>query len=105
MKCDIAIIGGSMGGVAAALSALEGGYKVILTEATDWLGGQMTSQGTSAFDEHPYIEHDGCTQRYQELRQRIRQHYQDRYGVEGMKMVMHLTQVMVGLVVYALSPK
>ncbi len=82
---DIAIIGGSMGGVAAALAALEAGYKVILTEATNWLGGQMTSQGTSAFDEHPFIEQDGCTQHYQELRQRIRQHYQDRYGVEGMK--------------------
>jgi NADPH-dependent 2,4-dienoyl-CoA reductase/sulfur reductase-like enzyme len=54
--CDIAIIGGSMGSVAAALTALEQGYKVILTEATDWLGGQMTSQGVSAFDEHPHIE-------------------------------------------------
>lgn len=48
LKCDIAIIGGSMGGVAAALAALNQGYKVILTEATDWLGGQMTSQGVSA---------------------------------------------------------
>jgi hypothetical protein len=82
LSTDIAIIGGSMGGVAAALSALEAGYKVILSESTDWLGGQMTSQGTSAFDEHPLIEQGGCTQRYQELRQRIRQHYQDRYDLK-----------------------
>jgi hypothetical protein len=81
--CDIAIIGGSMGGVAAALAVLEQGYKVILTEATDWLGGQMTSQGVSAFDEHPHIETFGCTRRYSELRQRIREHYQERYGVNA----------------------
>ncbi len=79
--CDIAIMGGGMGGVAAALAALEQGYKVILTETTDWLGGQMTSQGVSAFDEHPHIETFGCTKRYAELRQRIRTYYQEKYGV------------------------
>lgn len=82
-KCDIAIIGGSMGGVAAALAALEAGYKVILTEATDWLGGQMTSQGVSAFDEHPHIETFGGTKRYSDLRERIRRHYQEKYDVDG----------------------
>jgi FAD dependent oxidoreductase len=80
-QCDIAIIGGSMGGVAAALAALEQGYSVILTEATDWLGGQMTSQGVSAFDEHPPIETFGCTKRYRKLRERIRKHYQEKYGI------------------------
>jgi hypothetical protein len=81
LRCDIAIIGGSMGGVAAALAALEQGYSVILTEATDWLGGQMTSQGVSALDEHPHIEVFGCTKRYKELRERIRNHYQESYSV------------------------
>ena len=84
-KCDIAIIGGSMGGVAAALAALERGYNVILTETTDWLGGQMTSQGVSAFDEHPPIETLGCTERYSELRQRIREVYQEKYNVHPVK--------------------
>lgn len=81
-QCDIAIIGGSMGGVAAALVALAAGYKVILTEATDWLGGQMTSQGVSAFDEHPHIETFGRTKRYSELREGIRKHYQQKYGLD-----------------------
>jgi FAD dependent oxidoreductase len=81
LSCDVAIIGGSMGGVAAALSALESGASVILTEATDWLGGQMTSQGVSALDEHPYIESFGGTRSYYELRQRIRSHYQKRYNL------------------------
>jgi hypothetical protein len=80
LQCDIAIIGGSMGGVAAALAALEQGYKIIMTEETDWLGGQMTSQGVSAFDEHPHIEIYGCTKRYAQLRQRIRTYYQEKYG-------------------------
>ncbi|CAN5778566.1 FAD-dependent oxidoreductase [soil metagenome] len=82
LECDVAIIGGSMGGVAAALASLEAGCKVVLTEATDWLGGQMTAQGVSALDEHLYIETFGGTRRYYDLRERIRAHYRDLYDVE-----------------------
>ena len=71
-----------MGGVAAALAAAASGYKVVLSEETDWLGGQMTAQGTSALDEHDYIESFGGTRSYYELRNRIRQTYQDAYNVE-----------------------
>lgn len=77
---DIAIIGGGMGGVAAALAACDAGMRVLLTEETDWLGGQMTSQGVSAFDEHRHIEQFGGTRSYTQLRQLIRQHYQITYG-------------------------
>jgi len=77
---DIAIIGGSMGGVAAALAACDAGRRVLLTEETGWLGGQMTSQGVSALDEHRYIEHFGGTASYYALRTRIRHHYQKTYG-------------------------
>jgi hypothetical protein len=83
-ECDIAIIGGSLGGVAAALAACEAGKAVVLTEATDWLGGQMTSQGTSALDEHKFIEHYGGTRSYMQLRETIRQHYRDVFGVQAM---------------------
>ena len=54
---------------------------MILTEATDWLGGQMTSQGVSALDEHAYIETFGGTRRYAEMRERIRAHYRERYDI------------------------
>ncbi len=81
LECDIAIVGGSMGGVAAALAALSAGYRVVLTEASNWLGGQMTAQGVSALDEHLYIESFGGTRRYYELRERIRAYYRNRYGV------------------------
>ncbi|GIW02532.1 FAD-dependent oxidoreductase [Roseiflexus sp.] len=84
LSCDIAIIGGSLGGVAAALAACDNGASVILTEATDWLGGQATSQGVSALDEHQYIETFGATCRYAAFREAIRDHYRRRYGVTAM---------------------
>ena len=80
LECDVAVVGGSLGGVAAALAALSAGQRVILTEATDWLGGQGTSQGVSALDEHAYIETFGGTRRYNEMRERIRAYYRERYG-------------------------
>ena len=82
--CDVAVIGGGMGGVAAALAACESGARVVLSEPTDWLGGQMTSQGVSALDEHRYIEQAGGTRSYMALREAIRDHYRQRYGVLAM---------------------
>ena len=46
--CDVAVIDGGLGGVAAALAAAETGATVLLSEATDWIGGQMTNQSVSA---------------------------------------------------------
>jgi hypothetical protein len=76
---DILIVGGGLGGVAAALAACGRGRRVILAEETDWIGGQLTAQGVSAPDEHQYIESFGGTRRYYELRRRIRDHYRARY--------------------------
>jgi hypothetical protein len=84
LECQVAVIGGSLGGVAAALSAAEAGAHVVLTEATDWLGGQITNQGVSALDEHRLIESFGGTRSYYRLREGIRGVYQRRYGVTAM---------------------
>lgn len=73
-----------LGGVAAALAACDNGASVVLTEATDWPGGQATSQGVSALDEHRYIETFGATRRYAAFREAIREHYRRRYGVTAM---------------------
>lgn len=78
LRTQIAVIGGGLGGVAAALSALRMGKQVILTEETDWLGGQMTAQGVPP-DEHPWIEKTGCSQSYRALRNGIRKFYRDHY--------------------------
>jgi hypothetical protein len=78
LHADIAIIGGGTGGVAAALAALRAGKSVILTEETDWIGGQFTAQAVPP-DEHPWIEQFGCTRSYRHLRDDVRRFYRDYY--------------------------
>src|SRR6056297_2125259 len=80
LKADIAVIGGGLGGVAAALAVLKSGKSVILTEETHWLGGQLTSQATPP-DEHDWIELHGATASYTHLRDTIRDLYLGRYPV------------------------
>jgi hypothetical protein len=75
IACDVLVIGGGTGGVAAALAAARAGCGVCLVEETDWLGGQFTSQGVAALDEHPYIETFGGTASYYRLRRALRDHY------------------------------
>lgn len=75
---DVLVVGGGLGGVAAALSALRLGRTVILTEETDWIGGQLTAQAVPP-DEHPWIEGTGCTGLYQRLRSGIRDYYRRNY--------------------------
>ena len=43
LKVDILIVGGRLGGCAAAIAATSLGKKVVMTEETDWIGGQLTS--------------------------------------------------------------
>jgi hypothetical protein len=54
------------------------GRTVVLTEETDWIGGQLTAQAVPP-DEHPWIEGTGCTALYQRLRQGIRDYYRRNY--------------------------
>ncbi len=75
VTCDVLVVGGSTGGTSAALAAARAGMHVCLTEETSWLGGQMTSQGVSEFDENRYIETAGGTASYYELRNGIRRYY------------------------------
>ncbi|HEY9861763.1 MAG TPA: FAD-dependent oxidoreductase [Candidatus Obscuribacterales bacterium] len=76
VPCEVLVAGGGLAGVATAYEALLAGRTVCMTEITDWVGGQISAQGTSALDERQ-------TQRsllfysrgYLELRQRIQRHY------------------------------
>lgn len=78
LRTDVAIIGGGTGGVAAALAALRRGKSVVLTEETDWIGGQFSSQAVPP-DEHPWIESFGCTRSYRRFRDDVRRFYLDHY--------------------------
>lgn len=77
-RADVVIIGGGLGGCAAALAALEAGLRVVLTEETDWIGGQLTQQGVPP-DENRWIESHGCTRRYRSLREGIRKYYREHF--------------------------
>ncbi|WP_078900041.1 FAD-dependent oxidoreductase [Streptomyces sp. SBT349] len=74
LRTDLLVVGGGLGGVAAALTAAEHGINVIVTEQTDWLGGVLTSQAVPP-DEHPWIEQFGCTRTYRRLRDDVRDYY------------------------------
>ncbi|MBO3463768.1 FAD-dependent oxidoreductase, partial [Aetokthonos hydrillicola] len=76
VNCEILVVGGGLSGVATAYEALLAGRTVCLTEITDWLGGQISSQGTSALDERPTQRSRLFYSRgYLELRQRIQRKY------------------------------
>lgn len=74
LRADVAIIGGGLGACAAALAAARLGRRVVLTEETRWLGGQLTNQAVPP-DEHPWIEEFGATASYRSLRRGIRNYY------------------------------
>lgn len=78
LRSDVLIVGGGLGGVAAALTAAKLGYHVVLTEEHDWLGGQLTSQAVPP-DEHPWIESSLASPSYRHLREGIRDYYRRNY--------------------------
>jgi len=75
---DVLILGGGLGGVAAALAAVEGGARVVLVEGDRWLGGQLTAQAVPS-DEHMWSESFGITASYRRLRDGVRDYYHAHY--------------------------
>jgi hypothetical protein len=79
LNADLVIIGGGLGGCAAALAAARNHLRVIMTEETDWIGGQLTQQAVSLPDENQWIETVGGTERYLNLRRSARDFYFRNY--------------------------
>ena len=79
---EILVVGGGLGGVAAALAAARAGHQVVLTEETDWIGGQSTAQAVPP-DENPWIERFGSTASYREYRTGIRDYYRRHYPLRA----------------------
>ena len=80
-KPDILIVGGGLGGCAAALAATRMGARVVITEPTDWIGGQLTQQAVPP-DEHAWIESFGSPASYRKLRDGIRDYYRLNYPLK-----------------------
>lgn len=70
------VAGGSLGGILAAYALANEGIHTALIESTDWIGGQLTSQGVPS-DEHDFIEKTGATKTYREFREKIRAYYRN----------------------------
>jgi hypothetical protein len=78
LKTDVLIVGAGVGGCAAALAVAESGHNVVMTEESDWIGGQLTAQATPP-DEHGWIERIGCTSTYRRFRDGVRDYYRRNY--------------------------
>jgi len=78
LSADLVIAGGGMGGIATAMAACRNGLKVIMTEETDWIGGQVSQQGVPP-DEHRWIETHGAPASYMDYRRRVRAYYKRNY--------------------------
>ena len=75
---DIIVVGGGLGGCATALAACRNGLNVIMTEETDWIGGQVSQQGVPP-DENPWIETHGAPASFLDYRNRVRAYYKRNY--------------------------
>jgi hypothetical protein len=73
-NCDVVVVGGSLGGVAAASHAMQSGATTCLVELTPWLGGQISSQGVSALDESQAMQaEESQSKSWNDLKQLIQQ--------------------------------
>ena len=78
-QTDVAVIGGTPAGIAAAIAAARGGLDVVLVESSQHLGGLMTS-GLGATDIRPNESVGGIFRRFVGL---VREHYASTYGEDS----------------------
>ncbi|MBY0536921.1 MAG: FAD-dependent oxidoreductase [Chitinophagaceae bacterium] len=74
LNTDVLVIGGSTGGVGAAIQSARLQNKTILIEPTQWLGGMLTAAGVSCTDGNDEL-HSGI---WMEFREELYKHYKTR---------------------------
>src|ERR1700730_8956839 len=81
---DIVVVGASLGGVAAALRGAAMGASVCLLEASEWIGGQYSSQGLTRGDETEWVNKGiGCTELYRRFRVAAQPHCVDNFTLSA----------------------
>lgn len=73
---DVVVVGGSSGGIGAAIGAARHGVRVALIEDTPVLGGMLTN-GISNIDSYSYESQCGL---FEEFRQAVLKHYEPLFG-------------------------
>jgi hypothetical protein len=74
-KADFVVVGGSLGGIAAALALCSNGRVVILVEESDRIAGCFSVPDTLSFAEGELVEKTGSSQNYQIFRSKIMEWY------------------------------
>ena len=78
VQTDVVVVGGTPGGIAAAIAAARSGQSIVLIEAHDHLGGMMTSGlGKSDIENRAMIR--GL---FREMIERIHNHYVSAWGTD-----------------------
>ncbi|HEY9907381.1 MAG TPA: FAD-dependent oxidoreductase [Thermosynechococcaceae cyanobacterium] len=73
-ECEVVVVGGSLGGIAAASQSMKSGAKTCLIELTPWFGGQVSAQGVSAIDESSaMLERQNFSKSWQDFKQLVKQ--------------------------------
>lgn len=84
-ECEVVVVGGSLGGIAAASQSMQAGAKTCLIEISPWLGGQISSQGVSALDESTTMQvNDNFAPSWVAFKRLIRQQRVDLPSWTGM---------------------
>ncbi len=75
---DIVIIGGGVGGIAAAIAACSSGRSTILIEETDSIAGCFSKPDTSRYFDNRFMEMSGSSLRYRTFREKIKEWYEKK---------------------------
>lgn len=84
IRADVAVYGGTPGGIATAVEAARAGSKVVLLEETRHVGG-MTAGGLSNTD---FKTHESLGGFFREFMRRVVDHYTTTYGDDSMQVKM-----------------
>ena len=77
-RADFVVLGGGMGGIAAALSICSAGRTVILVEESDQVAGCFADDDTTRIAESGFVDSSGTSRTFQDFRSRIRDWYHTR---------------------------
>ena len=77
-KADFVVLGGRLGGIAAALALCSTGREVILVEESDKITGCFAGDDTLSFAEGELIEKTGSSRSYKTFRSKINEWYKNK---------------------------